>query len=132
MGRKWLDDDLETHHSISANIMEAVGRGLLIATVGIVLGGLMGSSNAARFGAGLLVGSGIVGAACMIGSGLVRNAGWRRRMQEEQATQMAEIMAIAAILPIQHDTTEHGAGPVRHVERLRQERERQAGAERGC
>jgi hypothetical protein len=127
-------DDKETHHSVSANIMEAVGRGLLIATAGIVLGAILGTSDIARFGAGMLVGSGVVGAACMIGSACIRNAGCKvREADERQACQAAEIMAFVAMQPlvIQHDTTEHGAATVGHVDRLCRHRAEQAEAGRG-
>jgi hypothetical protein len=125
--RRWrYADDTETHHTISANIIEAVGRGLLIATAGIVLGAFLGTADAGRFGAGLLAGSGLMGAACLVGSGLLRNADCRRREQEaEQKCLTADIMPFVAMQPlvIQHDTAEHGAEVVGYADRIRQERQ---------
>jgi hypothetical protein len=134
MARKRYGEDEETRHTISANILEAIGRGLMIATAGLVLGAILGTSSAAaRFGAGALVASGVIGAGCMIGSALVRNAGCRSRAQEvDEPSETVEITAFMAMHPLllQQETEGPGEQPARYVERLRQERQEELEAGR--
>ena len=65
----------DTHHTVSAGILDALGRGFLIATAGVMAGLMFGTApmaSLAMWTVGVAAASGV---ACTIGSALVRNAG---------------------------------------------------------
>lgn len=65
----------DTHHTVSAGILEALGKGFLIATAGVVAGLMFGTAPMASMGLWTVGVAAASGVACMIGSALVRNAG---------------------------------------------------------
>ena len=64
----------ETHHAVSAGILDALGRGFLIATAGLVAGLLFGTAHLAAISIWTVAVAAASGVGCMIGSALVRNA----------------------------------------------------------
>jgi hypothetical protein len=64
----------DTHHTVSAGILDALGRGFLIATASVLAGLWFGTAQLAigLWAIGVAAASGV---ACMIGSAVVRNAG---------------------------------------------------------
>jgi hypothetical protein len=68
-------DARATHHTVSAGILDALGRGFLIATAGVVAGLMFGTAPLATIGLWTIGVAAASGVACMIGSALVRNAG---------------------------------------------------------
>ena len=88
----------DTHHTVSANIMEALGKGFLIATAGVVAGLMFGTASMASMGLWTVGVAAASGVACMIGSALVRNAGCDRCEVTDgglpQAAQAGEGMAV--------------------------------------
>ncbi|HEX4138972.1 MAG TPA: hypothetical protein VHY09_01390 [Candidatus Methylacidiphilales bacterium] len=102
----------------------------MLATAGLVLGAILGTSSAAaRFGAGALVASGAIGAGCMIGSALVRNAGCRSHAREdEESSPSAELVGFLAVQPIvvEPESVEHEESQSGYVEWLREKRRESA------
>jgi hypothetical protein len=78
MVRSTQRDARDTHHTVSAGILDALGRGFLIATAGVVAGALFGTAHLAAIGLWTLGVAAASGVGCMIGSALVRNAGCDR------------------------------------------------------
>jgi hypothetical protein len=68
----------DTHHTVSAGILDAIGRGFLIATAGLVAGLMFGTADLAALSLWTVGVAAASGVACMIGSTLVRNAGCDR------------------------------------------------------
>lgn len=68
----------DTHHTVAAGIMEALGKGFLIATAGVLAGLLIGTAPLASIGLWTVGVAATTGVACMVGSALVRNAGCDR------------------------------------------------------
>jgi hypothetical protein len=64
----------ETHHTISASILDALGRGFLIATAGVVAGALFGTAHLEALSLWTIAMAAASGVGCVIGSALVRNA----------------------------------------------------------
>ena len=82
---RWKQRDArDTHHTVSAGILDALGRGFLIATAGVVAGIMFGTVHLAAMGLGLwtigVAAAGGIG--CMIGSALIRNTG-RHRIEKK-------------------------------------------------
>jgi hypothetical protein len=71
-------DARDTHHTVSAGILDALGRGFLIATAGLVAGLLFGTANLAAISLWTVGVAAASGVGCMVGSVLVRNAGCDR------------------------------------------------------
>jgi hypothetical protein len=71
-------DARDTHHTVSAGILDALGRGFLIATAGVVAGALFGTAHLAAMSMWTVAVAAASGVGCMIGSALVRNAGCDR------------------------------------------------------
>ena len=70
--------DRDTHHTVSAGIMESIGKGFLIATAGMLAGAMFGTANLSAIGMWTTLAAAASGVACMVGSALVRNAGYDR------------------------------------------------------
>jgi hypothetical protein len=63
------------HHTVSAGILDALGRGFLIATAGLVAGLMFGTAHLAALSLWTVAVAAASGVGCMVGSALVRNAG---------------------------------------------------------
>jgi hypothetical protein len=99
--RRYNDEPKAIHHAVGAGVMDALGRGFLIATAGLVLGAIVGTSHLAALGLWTFGVAGAAGMGLMIGSALVRNAGCERQEPEsDEARQVREVMAIAASFPV--------------------------------
>jgi hypothetical protein len=66
----------DTHHTVSASILESLGKGFLIATAGVVASLLFGTAPLGSIGLWTVGVAAISGVGCMVGSALVRNAGF--------------------------------------------------------
>jgi hypothetical protein len=102
MGRRRYSDEPETiHHAVGSGIMDALGRGFLIATAGLVLGAVVGTSQLAALGLWTLGVAGATGVGLMIGSALVKNAGCNRpEPASGEARQAGEVIALAGVTPV--------------------------------
>jgi hypothetical protein len=78
MVRSKYRDARDTHHTVSAGILDAIGRGFLIATAGLVAGMMFGTAHLAAMSMWTVAVAAASGVGCMIGSALVRNAGCDR------------------------------------------------------
>jgi hypothetical protein len=78
MARSKKSDRRDTHHTVSAGILESVGRGFLIATATIVAGVVIGTAQLAALGLWMVGAVAVSGVGCFIGSALVKNAGYDR------------------------------------------------------
>ena len=65
----------DTHHTVSAGILEALGKGLLIATGGLMAGVLFGTAHLGDLSLWAVGVAAVSGVACVAGSALVRNLG---------------------------------------------------------
>ena len=74
----------DTHHTVSASILEALGRGFLIATAGLVAGLMFGTAHLAELSLWTVGVAAASGVGCMVGSALVRNAGFDGGGQEAE------------------------------------------------
>jgi hypothetical protein len=83
----------ETHHTVAGSILDAVGRGFLIATAGLVAGLLFGTTNMASLSLWTVGAAAASGVGCMVGSALVKNA---RSGGCEQETERSQPVAEAA------------------------------------
>jgi hypothetical protein len=119
-------DPGETHHDVAGDILHALGKGFLIGSAGIMLGAILGIHHLATIGLWTLGAATAMGAGCVVGSALVRNAGCdRREWEAEQARQRREIMAIVRSLPVVVDgeavrLSDEPAGYVALIERQRE------------
>ena len=100
----------DTHHTVSAGIMEALGKGLLIATAGLIAGLMFGTTHLPELSlwtVGVAAASGI---GCMVGSALVRNAGFDGGGQEAEdpapAARIEKAMAASPAMDIAGDGPE--------------------------
>ncbi len=93
----------DTHHTVSAGILESLGKGFLIASSGVLAGLLFGTAHLAAMSLGLWT-IGIAaasGVACMIGSALVRNAGCDRcEKKTGRSPQSPKIRKVMAATPV--------------------------------
>jgi hypothetical protein len=78
MARSNKSDGRDTHHTVSAGILESVGRGFLIATATVVAGVVIGTAQLAALGLWMVGAVAVSGVGCFIGSALVKNAGYDR------------------------------------------------------
>jgi hypothetical protein len=127
MERRYAKD---THHTVSAGIMEALGKGLLIATAGLVAGLMFGTAHLPELSlwtVGVAAAGGVV---CMIGSALVRNAGFdgceREGEQSPASTEVGKGMAAVPGL----EAAEVAAEECRARQRVTASRERGHGSGR--
>lgn len=97
MGRSNHRGARDTHHTVSAGILDALGRGFLIATAGVVAGAIIGTSHLAAMGLWTIGVTAAGGVACMVGSALVKNAACDRRernvRRSPQATTGRKVVA---------------------------------------
>jgi hypothetical protein len=75
MARSKYRDTRDTHHTVSAGVLESLGKGFLIATASVVAGMMFGTAHLAAMGLWMIGVAAVSGVSCMIGSALVRNAG---------------------------------------------------------
>lgn len=68
----------DTHHTVTAGILESFGKGFLIATAGVMAGLMFGTAPLASLALWTVGVAAAGGVACMVGSALVRNAGYDR------------------------------------------------------
>jgi hypothetical protein len=87
--------DRDTHHTVAGGILDALGRGFLIATAGLVAGLMFGTAHLASLSLWTVAVAAAAGAGCMVGSALVRNAGFDDCGQEEAppAAGVGKVMA---------------------------------------
>jgi hypothetical protein len=78
MARSKYSDARDTHHTVSAGVLESLGKGFLIATASVVAGMMFGTAHLAAMGLWMIGVAAVSGVGCMIGSALVRNAGCAR------------------------------------------------------
>jgi hypothetical protein len=78
MVRSKQRDAKETHHTVSAGVLDALGRGFLIATASVVAGMMFGTAHLAAMGLWMIGVAAVSGVGCMVGSALVRNLGCDR------------------------------------------------------
>jgi len=78
MARSKHMDARDTHHTVSASVLDALGRGFLIATARVVAGMMFGTAHLAAMGLWMIGVAAVSGVGCMIGSALVRNLGCDR------------------------------------------------------
>jgi hypothetical protein len=101
MARSKYRDARDTHHTVSAGILESLGKGFLIASSGVLAGLLFGTAHLAAMSLGLwtigLAAAG--GVACMIGSALVRNAGCGKKTgRSPQSPKIGKVMAATPVV----------------------------------
>jgi hypothetical protein len=90
----------DTHHTVSAGILDAVGRGFLIATAGVVAGLMFGTAPLAALSLWTVGVAAASGVACMIGSALVRNAGCDRCEENGGGSlQTANVREVVTAMP---------------------------------
>ncbi len=70
--------DRDTHHTVTAGIMESIGKGFLIATAGMLAGAMFGTANLSAIGMWTTLAAATSGVACVVASALIRNAGYDR------------------------------------------------------
>ena len=132
MRRRRFSDDPdpgETRHDVASDILHALGKGFLIGSAGILLGAVLGTTQLAALGLWTLGAAAAMGAGCVIGSALIRNAGCDRREPEtDQARQHREIMVIARSLPVVLDgeAVRLADEPLSYVALIERQREREA------
>jgi hypothetical protein len=94
-------DARDTHHTVSAGILDALGRGFLIATAGVMAGAIFGTANLAAIGLWTIGVAAASGVACMIGSALVRNAACDRCEKNVSGSpRAATVRMVAAARPV--------------------------------
>jgi hypothetical protein len=98
MPRWKYTDPGETPRTVSAGILDALGRGFLIATASFVAGTMLGTANLAvgLWTIGVIAAGGV---GCMVGAALVKNMGcprWAKRSGgSPQAAQVGKVTAAA-------------------------------------
>jgi hypothetical protein len=96
--RRRYSDDGENHHTVGAKILEACGRGLLIATAGLVLGAMLGTSHLASVGAWTLGLAAAAGAGLTVGAAIVHNMGCCPREEEpDESRRPAEVLTMGRL-----------------------------------
>ena len=78
MARSKYRNARDTHHTVSAGVLESLGKGFLIATASVVAGMMFGTAHLAAIGLWMIGVAAVSGVGCMIGSALVRNLGCDR------------------------------------------------------
>jgi hypothetical protein len=101
MARSNNRDARESHHTVSAGILDALGRGFLIATAGVVAGALFGTANLAALSLWTIAVAAASGVGCMVGSALVRNAGCAPvEPKDGESTRAAQVRAALMQTPV--------------------------------
>jgi hypothetical protein len=123
----------DTHHTVSAGILEGLGKGFLIATAGLVAGLMFGTADLAALSLWTVGVAAASGVACMIGSTLVRNAGYDRCEEEPVGSTPAAKagMGIAAMPGIEAGDVEPEERWTRRTAVTARQREQSAGTGRG-
>ena len=110
MARVKYRDARETHHTVSAGILESIGKGFLIATAGVVAGSLFGTAHLAAMGLWMIGLAAVSGVGCMVGSALVRNAGCDRCEKKGggpgRAAKASKGMAAMPVVEVEEDAPE--------------------------
>ncbi len=124
-------DPGETKHDVAGDILHALGKGFLIGSAGIMLGAVLGIHHLAALGLWTLGAAAAMGAGCVIGSALVRNAGSgceRREWEAERARQHGQILAIVHSLPVilEGKAVRLADEPVGYVALIERQREAEA------
>ena len=123
----------DTHHTVSARILDAVGRGFLIATAGVVAGAMFGTANLTAIGVWTTVVAAASGVACMICSALVNNAGCDRgELDGGGSPEVANVRQVMAAMP-GVEVAENIASEERWARRMASSnQQRQNGSNRGA
>jgi hypothetical protein len=131
MARSKLIVVRDTHHTVSAGILDALGRGFLIATAGVVAGVMFGTANLTGLGLWTVAVAAASGVGCMIGSALVRNAGCDHCEKNVGASpRVAKVRKATAAMPNVEATRDDVAPEERWTRRIAktgQQREHGAG-----
>ena len=123
--RRRYSDDGETHHTVGASILDALGRGALIGTASIIVGAMIGTAHLASFGLWLLGVSAAAGVGLTVGAALVKNAGCNRDDGEaSEPRQTAKALSLAVALPENVSPVEQRTD---HAERVTRKRDQQHG-----
>jgi hypothetical protein len=132
MARSKHRDARDTHHTVSAGILESVGRGFLIATATVVAGVVIGTAHLAAMGLWMVGLAAASGVGCFIGSALVKNAGYDRCEKKvggsPHAPKVSKVMAAMPVVEAVGDV-----GPEERWARrvAMSDRQRENGAGRG-
>ena len=124
----------DTHHTVSAGVLDALGRGFLIATAGVAAGLMFGTAPMASVGLWTVGVAAAAGVACMIGSALVRNAGCdRREVNGDGSPRTVNVGEGAAAVPGVEAVGEVASEErwARRMERINRRREHATDAGRG-
>ena len=95
MARLAFRDERDTRHTVSAGILDALGRGFLIATAGLAAGLMFGTAHLAALSLWTVAVAAGSGVACMIGSALVRNARYDHCEEIDAAAQTDSAKSMA-------------------------------------
>jgi hypothetical protein len=99
MARSKHRDARDTHNTVSAGVLEAVGKGFLIATAGVVAGLMFGTAHLAAMGLWMLGVAAATGVGCMVGSTLVKNAGYDRCENVGRSPPAAHVRRVRTAMP---------------------------------
>jgi hypothetical protein len=134
MARSKYREVRDTHHTVSAGILDALGRGFLIATAGVVAACFFGTAHLAAMGLWMIGLAAVSGVGCMIGSALVRNAGCDRCETKVGGSGRADhVRKVVAARPVV-EAGEEAAPEERWARRMAmngRQRERGSGTGRG-
>jgi hypothetical protein len=122
--------EAENKHTIGGNILDALGRGALIAVSGVIVGALLGTAHVAALGFWLLGVSAAAGVGLTVGAAMCKNAGrsWNGP-EPEQIRHAAEVVCEVADVPVvlESDFSMPAQRQGGFVELVDRQRERQAG-----
>ena len=129
MPRSKYTDAGDTPRTVSASVLDALGRGFLIATASFVAGTMLGTASLAvgLWTIGVIAASGV---ACMVGSALVRNAGcYRYARKSGGSSRAAHAGKVAA--PVVEAAEDVAPEEYRARRRVMDGRQREHGTGRG-
>ena len=118
--------------TVAAGILDALGRGFLIATAGVVAGMMFGTVHLAAMGFGLwTIGvAAASGVGCMVSSALVRNAAYDRRGKKAGVAPEAKQVSKPLVTPPTIQSAEDATPEERWAEYTRRQRQRGMGVGR--
>ena len=93
-------NDCENHLTVSASLLDGLGRGALISVGSILVGIALGTAHAAQFGMSLLGLSIAAGVGLTIGAALCKNAGRNRHDPAPEPRQTAEGLSLVHVTPV--------------------------------
>src|SRR5690242_17945406 len=99
MARWKYTDPAETPRTVSAGVLDALGRGFLIATASFLAGTMLGTASlpVGMWTLGVIAAGGI---GCLVGSALVKNMGCHRwEKKSGWAPHAANVRKVAAATP---------------------------------